>query len=195
MANKFDSNNFESSEPSTIKAGDFTGWKRTDLGTDYPPATHALKYTARKLTDPTVVINITAGESGSDYIVSIPAATSATYAPGVYAWQAFIERTADSERVTVGYGVWTVAADTAADQTTDQRSFARRALDAVEAVLEKRATTDQEEYSIAGRSLKHTPLPDLIVLRDKLKAEVRAEELAEQIKKGIAPANVIRVRL
>ena len=37
MANLFDDANAPETEPAAIVAGDQVKWKRTDLGTDYPP--------------------------------------------------------------------------------------------------------------------------------------------------------------
>ena len=37
MANLFDDANAPETEPAIIVAGDQVKWKRTDLGTDYPP--------------------------------------------------------------------------------------------------------------------------------------------------------------
>ena len=47
MGNLFDSNNYPQTEPSTLVAGDRWAWKRTDLGSDYPPASYTLAYEAR----------------------------------------------------------------------------------------------------------------------------------------------------
>ena len=71
-----------------------------------------------------------------------------------------------------------------ADAALDDRTHAKKVLEAIEAVLENRAGKDQEEYSIAGRSLKRTPLDELYALRSKYRAEVFAERLAEDARNG-----------
>ncbi len=43
----FDSADYPETEPNILIAGDRWVWKRTDLGTDYPPAAFSLKYSAR----------------------------------------------------------------------------------------------------------------------------------------------------
>lgn len=61
---------------------------------------------------------------------------------------------------------------TAIEDGQDLRSHAKKVLDAIEAVLEKRATKDQESHTIAGRSLSRTPIADLLMLRDRYRAEL-----------------------
>ncbi len=193
MGNAFDSANYPTTEPAVLVAGDRWLWKRTDLGADYPPASYALKYVLRRH-DTGAEIEITAGESGSDYLVEVASAVTALYAAGRYSWTAYIIRSSDSQRLRLGSGALDVVADRDTD-AADPRSHARKVLDAIEAVIEKRATVDQQEYSIAGRSLKRTPVADLLVLRDRYRADVRAEELAERIKNGMGGGGRVLVRL
>lgn len=190
--NVFDSANYPQTEPTELIAGDTWAWKRTDLGVDYAPASYALSYSAR-LESAGTEIGISASESGNDYIVTVAAATTAAYAAGVYHWQAYITRTSDSARVTVDSGTFEVIAnrDTA---TTDPRSHAKIVLDAVEAVIESRATKDQESYTINGRSLSRTPLKDLIMLRDKYRTLYLQEQRAEAIANGQGSSSRILVR-
>jgi hypothetical protein len=174
MPNLFDSANYPTTEPTKLAVGDRWAWKRTDLGTDYAPASYSLKYVLRRH-DTGAEIEITCSESGSDYLAEVASATTAVYAEGFYAWQAYIIRTSDSERVLVGQGTVELLANRDS-VATDPRSHARKVLDAIEAVLESRASKDQEEYAIAGRSLKRTPIAELRALREAYKAEVDAEE-------------------
>jgi hypothetical protein len=58
----------------------------------------------------------------------------------------------------------------------DPRSHARKTLDAIEAVVEGRATKDQQAYTIGGRSLQRMPIKDLMYFRGVYRAEVYAEE-------------------
>ena len=181
MGNAFDNTNYPNREPAELIAGDRWAWNREDLGSDYPPASYALSYSAR-LESVGTEIEITASESGSDYIVEVAAATTAAYTAGIYHWQAYITRTSDSERVTVDSGTFEVIADRDS-ASTDPRSHVKVTLDAIEAVIESRATKDQESYSINNRSLSRTPLKDLIMLRDKYAGlyakEIRAERIAD----------------
>lgn len=193
MGNLFDQTSYPQSEPEILVAGDRWAWKRTDLGADYPPASYALTYSAR-LESTGTEIEITASESGQDYIVEVASATTAGYTVGIYSWQAYITRTADSERVTVGSGTFEIVANRDA-ASTDPRSHAKKVLDAIEAILEDRATKDQQAYTIRGRSLSRTPIPDLLELRKVYKAEVAREKQAEDIAAGRGHSGKIKVRL
>ncbi len=194
MPNLFDSANYPSREPDELTIGDRWAWKRGDLAADYAVASYSLKYSLRLLGTTATEIEITAAETGGEYVVEVPSATTAAYTAGTYAWQAYITRTSDSERVLVGTGTMKVVANRDI-ATTDPRTHARKVLDAIEAVLESRATKDQEEYAIAGRSLRRTPIEDLLVLRDRYRADVRAEERAEKIKNGMQGGGRILVRM
>ncbi len=193
MSNAFDTTNYPATEPDEIIAGDRWAWKRTDLGSDYPPASYALTYSAR-LESVGTEIEITASESGTDYIIEVAAATTATYTVGIYHWQAYIIRASDSERVTVDSGTFTVIADRDS-ASTDPRSHVKITLDAIEAVIESRATKDQESYSINGRSLSRTPLEDLLKMRQEYRKEYSTELKKEAIANGRGHSGKIRVRL
>lgn len=191
MANAFDT--VPETEPAAIIAGDFTTWKRTDLGSDYPPASYTLTYKARLEGAGTTVVSITASTSGSDYLVELASATTAGYSAGVYHWQAYITRTSDSARVTLDSGTFTVEANRST-ATTDPRSHAKIVLDAIEATIEGRASQDQMGYTIQGRTLQRTPLADLLLLRDRYRAEVRSEQDAERLNNGLPSRRKILTR-
>jgi hypothetical protein len=193
MANLFDSTNYPTTEPGTIVAGDRIAWKRSDLNSDYPVALYSLKYSARLENAGSTEIEITASESGTDYIVEVGQAVTVTYAAGIYHWQAYIIRTTDSERITIDSGTFEVKTNRDA-ATTDPRGHVKKVLDAIEATIEGRASKDQEKYAIAGRELWRTPIPDLIMLRDKYRAEYVRETRAERIRNGLGHSGIIKTR-
>lgn len=175
-------------EPAELVAGDTWTW--TKSFTDYPATTWTLRYYLRS---PAGEIAITAAASGSDYLVSVAAATTATYKAGRYFWNAVV--TSGSERYPVGGGSFVVKPDPAATGAGfDGRSHARKTLEAIEAVIEGRATKDQSEYSIGSRMLKRTPIEDLLKLRGTYRAEVFAEDQAEAAAKGYGTSRIV-VRL
>ncbi len=177
MANLFDSTNYPVKEPLEVTAGDTWTWKRTDLGSDYDPASYSLTYTMRLEGGGATKIDITCTADGTDYIASVAAATTNGYTAGRYQWQAYITRTSDSARVMVDDGVMTVLANRTS-ATTDPRSHARICLENIQAVLESRASQDQQNYSIAGRSLGRMLISDLLKLRDYYRHEVDLEDRA-----------------
>lgn len=190
MPNEFDSANYSTIEPATLVVGDRVAWKRTDLGADYPPASYTLKYSARKDGAGATEIEITATASGSTYLIEVSKTTTLTWIPGRYHWQAYIVRNSDSERVTVGSGTFDVKPNRDLS-TDDPRSHARKVVEAIEAVIEGRATKDQMSYSIAGRTLEKTPIPELLTLRDRYRAEVQSEDFQESLKRtGVNPSRI-----
>lgn len=181
--NAFDTANFPTTEPAKLIVGDRWMWKRADLGLDYAPASYSLKYSLRLEGTGATEVEINASGSGTDFVVEVASATTAGYTAGRYKWQAYITRTSDSQRVVVDSGVFEVIANRDAS-TADPRTHARKTLDAIEAVIESRATLDQQMYMINGRQLQRTPIKDLLMFRDRYRAEVSAEERLESGKGG-----------
>lgn len=191
MSNLFNSTNYPEIEPGILYAGDRWTWKRTDL-TDYGTGyTLTYELTLHGGASP---ITLTATLSSDEYLIEIAAAITAAYTAGYYNWVALITRDSDSERIKLGYGTLEVKADPAVS-TSDPRSHARIVYDAITAVLESRATKDQESYTINGRSLSRTPVADLLVLKDQYKREVDKELKAEKIAQGLKSGSQIRVRM
>ena len=177
MANLFDSTNYPTTEPETLTLGDRWVWKRTDLGTDYAPASYALTYNARLQGAGSTTFSITASESGDDYLVEVASSTTAGYTKGTYNWSAYITRSSDSERIEVDSGVWTVDLNLASS-TDDPRSHAAKMVDNLESTLESLAAKLTTSYSIADRS---NTLRSMEEGRDQLR-EYRAELRRETYK-------------
>lgn len=177
-------------EPVSARAGDTWKWTRTL--DDYPAGTWTLKYRFKNAAGG---FEVTASASGTDHSVTVAASTTTGYSAGTYQWIAWVE--AGTEKFTVDEGSLVVKADyraASASTALDDRSHARKVLAAIEAVIENRATLDQQEYSIEGRSLKRTPISDLIKLRQKYQAAVRAEDAAAKIAGGQSPGGKISFR-
>jgi hypothetical protein len=121
-------------------------------------------------------ISFDATADGDDYDIEVGASTTDDWTAGEYSWSAYVSKA--GERHTVDQGTVKIQPNPGVVAAYDARSFARKALDAIEAVLEGRASKDQEEYSIGGRSLKRTKLEDLHKMRARFKAEVDAEDRA-----------------
>jgi hypothetical protein len=109
-----------------------------------------------------------------DYRVQATPTATAAWTPGAYNWFRWVEKA--GERQSLGSGSLTVQVNPATvAQGADIRSQAEAALDAINAVLANRATVDQQEMSIAGRSLKRMTVDELLKLRGYYKAQVNAE--------------------
>jgi hypothetical protein len=182
-------------EPVQFTQGETLKWSRNF--TDYPAtAGWTLRYVAVGVVGK-ITINSQAPTDPNDsaIYINVPSATSEGYTPGFYEWQAYVISADGSEKHQVLNGVWTIQQSfDALSGDTDTRTHARKVLDAIEAVIEGRATKDQYEYQIQGRMLRLTPLPDLIKFRQLYKAEMQREIQAANVQAGIASRNKIVVR-
>lgn len=173
-------------EPDVIVAGDTAKWLRSL--DDYPAsASWVLTYT---LVSAAQRYNFSATASGSDHLVTVAATTTAAWVAGTYTWRAQVSKA--GEVYTVGSGSIKVRPSFSA--ATDGRSHARKALEAIEAVIEGRATSEVLEYEIANRRLKYIPLSELLQLRDRYRAEVAREDAAQRAAAGLPDTRRVFVR-
>lgn len=111
----------------------------------------------------------------NQHILSADANTTKNWVGGHYGYSVRLIR--DDEVVEMDSGSVEIKADIASVVAdTDFRSHARKVLDAIEAVLENRASLDQERYRINNRELYRTPIETLKKMRDQYRAEVSREE-------------------
>lgn len=170
-------------EPLEVVAGDRVRWKRKDLS-DYPASEWTLTYYLRG-SGAGHQIDLVAVADGSYFEIDEATTTTAGYIPGVYYWSAYVSKSGD--RRFIGSGRLSIRPNPVdVTQPTDGRSHARRTLEAIEAVLERRATTDQQRYVMqaVGRSVDRMPIADLLKFRDQYAAEVRAEDQAAAVARG-----------
>lgn len=138
-------------------------------------------------------INLTATASGTQHQLLANAAITADWTPGIYEYTARISDGVDVFELE--FGQLTITPDlAAAGEGHDGRSQARRTLDAIEAVIEKRASLDQERYRINNRELYRTPIADLLKLRDVYRLEVRREQASARGKNLFGAALRVRLR-
>lgn len=177
-------------EPDVIVAGDTVRWVKKL--TDYLPADGwVLSYV---FTSQAGVFSVVASDNGDgSHLASVTAADSAAYVPEAYRWQASVTKAA--ERHTVAWGATEVLPDYATYPPADVRTPAKQLLDAVEATLKGRATTDQASYSVGGVSIARLSMAELLQARSRLQGEVVREERVERIRKGLGHTGNILVRL
>lgn len=174
-------------EPTTANAGDTWRWTRTLA--DYPAsAGWALSYT---LINAAAKITINASASGDDHAVTVSAATTAGYAAGSYDWRARVSKA--GEVYTVGEGRITVR-NAFGGATFDARTHARKTLEAIEAVIEGRASSEVSYYMIGNRQLRYLTPAELLTLRDKYRAEVAREDAAAAVAAGLPDKRRVFVR-
>lgn len=195
MANLFDRANYPTQEPDVLVVGDRWVWRRPDLVADYPTADYALTYEFHEDTGGggSHKFTITATETTTDYLIEIASATTAAYSAGEYNWYAFITRSSDSQRIAIDEGHTKLELNFA-NTNADNRSHAKKVLDAIEATIEGRASQDQMSYSIAGRSLSRMSIDDLLKFRDRYRAEYNREIKKLRIKNKQDTGNTIKVR-
>ena len=194
MSNIFDRVNYPTQEPDTLVVGDRWVWRRDDLVSDYPLDEYALEYRfTEDSTGNTNAFTIAATEAESTYLVEIASAVTASLTAADYQWAAFIIRSSDSQRVVVDQGRTEILPNLQ-NTTADLRSHAKKVLDAIEAVLENRASQDQMSYSIAGRSLSRMSIDDLMTFRNRYRAEYLREIKLARIKNKQDSGNTIKVR-
>jgi hypothetical protein len=176
-------------EPDTLTAGDLWTWSRSDLS-DYPAPTWALTYSLVKLDKQ---IAITATTSGTGFLVSIAAATTADYSPGAYTWAAYA--TSGVERHLVGTGRIEVRPNLATlTQGYDGRSFAEIRVEQLELSIRARDPM-MAAYSVGGRSVQYRTLEDVRTDLDYWRGRLYAERAKERVANGLQGARRLGVRL
>jgi len=141
------------------------------------------------LTPSNAVSEVSPGTWDVDLDSSDPAAPSTqAWQVGLYHWAEFVEKSGADDRVTLRRGTMLleIAYGSGAVTSTgmDLRSWARISLENIEAVLQTKASRDQKQYQIAGRSLERYDFAELVQIRNWLRAEVDAEDALEAIASG-----------
>lgn len=172
--------------PCTIQAG--VTFESSAPLKDYPAPTWML---SAHLRGPQA-INLESLPAGAAHAFAELASVTAEWPAGIYAYTVRATNGTDVRQVEVG--TLEVLADVVAiTGVHDPRTHAAKTLEAIQAVIQKRASHDQERYVINNRELWRTPLGDLLKLRDTYRAEVRREKAAARGRSLWGPA--VRVRL
>ena len=139
------------------------------------------------------MVTIDAAPDGDNHLVTITDANISV--AGEYTVQGYVKNGA--ERHTVYSGRITVTPDlTALSGTTyDGRTHAQRVIDAIEAVIEGRATKDQEEMWIDRNRLVRTPFETLMKIRDRYRQELAAQVNLERRRQGRGNGRSVKFRL
>jgi hypothetical protein len=146
--------------PDQITAGDSVAWKRSF--SDYSAAEGwALSYAFVKSG---TRITIDGGADGADHLVEVAASTSAGWAAGEYAFQAYVTKAA--ERYQVDEGLVEILPNyAAASGGLAALPYCFTVRDAIVAVLEMRATESQTSLAVGGRQISemsHMELMDAL---------------------------------
>lgn len=176
--------------PSVINAGETLLFAVQVAG--YPPGDGwTLSYFLKN--KDAAVVELTSTASGQDHLFSIPASTTGAWTAGEYFGVARVDdgtsyRVIADVRVEVRQDMSQVGPD------YDPRSHARKCLDAIEAVMEGRASKDIINTTIAGQSVGRMTPEQLAFWRNYYRAEVSAEDAAIDAANGKATGKNILMR-
>lgn len=162
--------------PTTIRAGDTTRWVKPYAS--YPAGTWVVKYVFTLPGEKNQEITATA--SGTDHAVTLSAAQTAGFKPGVWSWHARATDQSDG-KILIDKGSVTVRPD---PEAVVEKTFAERALKALEDSIDGDLPTAQTSFNIGGVDIQTMDLGQREVLRNKYKAEVARERQLQHIREG-----------
>jgi len=194
LSNQFDRDNYPVQEPDRLVTGDRFAWQRPDLVTDYPLADYTMTYHFSQDSGGggTHHFTLSSTEANDNYYFEKPSSETTSLVAGDWKWQLYAIRTSDSERVTLDYGITKFSLGEL-DTNNDLRTHAKKVLDAIEAVIEGRATIDQSSFSLGGRSLSRLSVNELMTFRDRYHAEYLKEVKLARIRNKQGSGNTIKV--
>ena len=157
--------------PSAAVAGDTWTW--TDTSSDYPASDGWVL--AYRIAGPDVVTWSSGfvATSGGTSTVTIPAATTAPLRAGSY--RVVATYTLSGARHSVECARLTVTANPDTLSAGDTVSWAETTLAAIESFLEGHLEGGVSYYQIGNRQITSIPLPELIQMRNSLRAEVAVQ--------------------
>ena len=128
----------------------------------------------------------------SSFLFELTSAASAEFEATQYNWQLFMEK--GTERFLINNSIIEIRQDFGTSlHGADSRSHVKKTLDALEAMLEKKATRDQASFSIKNRSLSRMDSAELLDWYRQYRLWYKQELKAEKLKQGGRQA-LIRVR-
>lgn len=176
---------FEQPFGKTLNAGDAWSWN-VSLA-DFDSSLYTLKISFRgggqKLD-----ITATPNGVGFDYVLyAAPSATKVWTAKSEVSWSAYVTLNADGtdafgnpghagDKTELARGTVVILPEISAQANDyDGRTWARRSLDAIEAVIEGRASRADLEYQIGSRHLRSMSHAELLAARGEFRAMVNRE--------------------
>lgn len=156
--------------PERATSGDKIPLALSGLTTLYPVSDYALQVFIKAGAAPAVTLTLSGATGTHAGILDFSSVPAGTHAYTIKAC-----RLSDSAFQTVESGLIVVAPDAAAQDT---RSHAVKTLEAIESLIEGRATKDVNSYTIAGRSLTRMSADELVKWRSYYRNEVAMERRA-----------------
>src|SRR5574343_355489 len=138
-------------------------------------------------------VTVTGTADGDDHLVQVTAATTATWPPGWWAWEAWAALGSERYRLEAGQ-LQVVAGLIGTAAGTDTRSQAQRALDDAKAALAAWTPTTRR-YRIGGREMEFNAPADIIAVISHWTSEVKREQAALAMAAGRPNPRKLQVRL
>lgn len=136
-------------------------------------------------------VTLTGIADGDSFRITAGSSVTANWAAGRYSYVKWVEKA--DERITVESGFIDILANAAtASVGADTRSHVEKVLANLEAMLEGRATKDVQEYTIGDRQLKHMDIGELLIWRNKYKAQLAGERAAASLAKPLGRKILVR---
>lgn len=132
----------------------------------------------------------TALNGGNVHLISVAPAVTATWMPGYYTWQCFVQLNSDAtQRYYVSQGTITISPDLTISGTVDTRGKWQKILDEVDAMILATAGDTAEEITlghgtIGSQTVKGWTRADLINFRDYAANEAAHEARVKNSKAG-----------
>lgn len=198
MANNLEQ--FDYFPPLEIAQGEMAVWKRSL--DEFSPDEWDAQYRIRGIAGTGAGFNVDGAEDEGDFLFEATAAQTATMSVTTYEWQLWVtNKTAATETYQIEAGTFAVRRGFSAGTTTavDTRSTAVQILEAIDAALLSRATSNQQEYEIStpagSRKLKYLSVMDLKEARKMYAGIVARERMAERLRNGGSIFTTHKVRL
>lgn len=175
--------------PTEITAGDAVAWRFYNV---YFPADDgwSVSYALVKTGS---LIAITAAADGQSHLVDLAADDTLAWAPGDYRWQSYAAKGA--ERYTLDDGAITIKPNFAAQTAGyDARPHLYKVRDALQAVIENRATEAQTSMSVGGRTISEMSHSELIDAQKETERRIMIYERNQRRKRGQAGGSTIKAR-
>lgn len=178
------SSDLPQSFPVEIAIGETLDWEKAF--DDYPADEWTVTYYVRGAGTGFDVLGTASADDGTTHVFSVPAATTATMTAGRYHYQAIAVKGSAKSRVDEGRSLAKASLALLATATTyDDRSTAKKIVDAIDAMMLGGASIDQQEYMISAggsqRMLKRLSRVEMIEVRRYYARIVRRENGQGQI--------------
>lgn len=149
-------------DPVTIVKGRYITWRKV---LDADSALYSVRYVFQpRAGGPSKTV--TGTQSGDYWTFALTGALSATWLEGDHGFDVVVVRISDSEEAVVASGSTKVFAS-----TSDRRGHAAIMVEKIESILQNRAASDVESYSINNRSITKMSISELTRWRDYYQAE------------------------